>query len=339
VQFISQPEAQARTYARGQAVGVAGDFTYELGHLAKGENYLHESIEIGRELGEPGKTLVGLWQIGIAYAAWGNDANLARQALEDGLHFMENTPPAVQWIVAWLHHCLGVTFMIQEDYVRAQEHCEKSIHIAQDMGDRYLSAYPLAQLGSMLGRQGKFTEARSYLQEALAIEREMGDHKDTAISLLRLGEISCLEGKYEEARSMLEEALSISRKLSWQMGIGNMLYATAFMEQLMGNVTRAEALYKEALPLCMMYGDHVDVANALEGLAQVAAINGDFKRAADLFGASGLKRWYVMDAEHERWIQLVRQSLGDETFDAHQKAGYNLKREKAVELAFKESEE
>jgi tetratricopeptide (TPR) repeat protein len=191
----------------------------------------------------------------------------------------------------------------------------------------------------MLGRQGKLTEAKSYLQEALAIEREMGDRKDTAISLLRLGEISCFEGKYEEARSILEEALSISRELSWQMGIGNMLYAVAFMEQLMGNVTRAKALYKEALPLCMMYGDHVDVANVLEGLAQVAAINGDFKRAARLFGASTLKRWYVMDAEHERWIQLVHQSLGDETFDAHQEAGNNLKLEKAVELAFKESEE
>jgi hypothetical protein len=77
----------------------------------------------------------------------------------------------------------------------------------------------------------------------------------------------------------------------------------------------------------------------LEGLAQVAAINGDFKRAARLFGTSASKRWYVMDAEHERWIQLVRQSLGVETFDAQQNAGYDLKLEKAVELAFKESEE
>src|SRR5262249_46856479 len=67
LQFISQPEAQARTYARAQGVGAAGYFTAELGDPGASEAYFRECIAIGRELGDAGKPLVGLWQICAAY--------------------------------------------------------------------------------------------------------------------------------------------------------------------------------------------------------------------------------------------------------------------------------
>ena len=343
VKFISEPEGQAHTYARGMAVGAAGDFTYELGDLETGKTYLRDAVTIGRELGEMGKTLVGLWLIGISYTEWGGDLEEAHEALEEGLHAMEYTPPRVQWITAWLHHCLGVTLTMQEDYANSREHSEKSIEIALAMGDRYMSIYPLGQLGSVLARQGLLAEGKRHLQEALAVEREMGDRKDSAISLGMLGGIACLEGSYDEARATLEEALQISRELSWRSGVASLLSTLAFAEGLAGNYGRADELYRESLPLCVEYGEQGDVVNVLDGMAQLAALRGQYERAARLFGVSASASkslssalWYVFRPEHERLIQLARRSLGEETFTVLQQAGRTLAMEQVMEFVIRE---
>jgi predicted ATPase/DNA-binding SARP family transcriptional activator len=347
VQFISQPEGQARTYVRGQAIGAAGDFLYELGDLVAGEAHLRESMSIGRELGDAGKTLVGLGIFNAAYIAWAyqrQDLDEARRELGDGLSAMENAPPHVQWITAGLHAFLAITFNLQGDYIGAREHSEKSMNLSRAIGDRYMLAYPLRELGSSLARQGRLAEAKRHYQEALALERELNNRKNTAVLLRALSAIACLEGDYHEARATLEAGLVLSRELAWQQGIGRMLYSLAFAEQLAGHIVRAGELYKESLPLCIAYGDKIDVVSMLDGIAQLAALRGNFENAAHLFGASAQggetdnsALWYVMRPEHERWIQLVRESLGGERFAALEQAGHILALEQAIEFALQES--
>ncbi len=338
LQFLAQPEAQARSLGRAQALDVAGDCIGELGDFVTYDVYCRESIAIARELGDAGRWLVGYQLIDIAYISGvAGDGSEAREALEEGLRAMEGAAPRHRWITGWLHDQLGRTLTRLEDYASAYAHFEESIAIFRAMGDRYMSIQPLGGLGVLLAEQGRLAEGKRYAEESLAIKRELGDRKEISSSLRDLGRIACLERDYDEARALLGEGLALSRELGWQIGIADILATLAYAEQLAGDVVRAAHLYVEALPLSATYKNVLGYA--LDGSAQLEAARGHFETAARLFGGGAARdplkslQWHVMHLGHERWLQATRDALGEAAFAALEQAGRAMTAEQAVAYA------
>ncbi|MFN8499114.1 MAG: tetratricopeptide repeat protein [Anaerolineae bacterium] len=342
LQFLAQPEAQAHSLGRAQALDVAGDCIGELGDFVTYEAYCRESIAIARELGEAGRWLVGYQLIDIAYISGAaGDGSEAREALEEGLRVMEGTAPRDRWITGWLHDQLGRTFTRLEDYTRAYEHFEHSIAIFRAVGDRYMSIQPLGGLGVLLAEQGRLAEGKRYAEESLAIKRELGDRKEVGISLRDLGRIAWLQGHYDEARARLEEGVALSRELGWQMGLADILSTLAYADQVAGDIERALELYREALGLSVTYKNILGYA--LDGLAQLEASRRHFQIAACLFGAATAReslktlQTHLMRSGHEHWMQVTQQALGDETFAALEQAARAMTPAQAVAFALENS--
>ncbi|MFN8472361.1 MAG: tetratricopeptide repeat protein [Anaerolineae bacterium] len=338
LQFLAQPEAQARTLGRAQALDVAGDCIGELGDFVTYEVYCRESIAIARELGDEGKWLAAYQLIDIAYISGAaGDGSEARGALEEGLRLMEGARSRDRWIVGWLHDQLGRTFTRLEDYARAFEHFEQSLRIFRAIGDRYMSIQPLGGLGVLLAEQGRFAEGKRYAEESLAIKRELGDRKETSIALRDLGRIACLQGEYAEAEAALEEALVLSRELHWQIGLADILSSLAYAEQALGDTERALDLYREVLSLSVTYKNIL--GHALDGLAQLEASRGNFEASARLFGAATAReplktlQTHLMRPGHEHWMQVTRAALGEATFAALEEVGRAMTSEEAVAYA------
>ncbi len=134
-------------------------------------------------------------------------------------------------------------------------------------------------------------------EEALALQREAGDIQSVAIYLSNLGEV---------ARDLGEHAAAV-------------------------------AYYREGLGLWADLKDRWNTAATLDGLAGLAAELRRPDAAVRLFGAAAAMRDAAgvplppnERAEHERYLGLAREALGEASFAAAWKAGQSLALEEAI---------
>src|SRR4029077_7040609 len=95
--------------------------------------------------------------------------------------------------IGWVRYLLARTlFVSQGDPSRATSRAEKSLTLMRELGDTWLSAYPLGLLGQMRLVQGDLLAARTMLEKSLTTIAEGtsgldgGDSIELYFSLARL---------------------------------------------------------------------------------------------------------------------------------------------------------
>jgi tetratricopeptide (TPR) repeat protein len=81
------------------------------------------------------------------------------------------------------------------------------------VSDRWGLARALASLGYTVEQLGRFGEAQELCEQSLAIRQELGDQHGMADALLNLGIISWVQGRLDEAQRLFREGLGICRTL------------------------------------------------------------------------------------------------------------------------------
>lgn len=326
---MGRHEALARSHALffadlvERASDEAGtDQTARLDRLEQEHDNLRAALRWSLEAGEGDLAL----RIGsAAWDFWKLRGHLAegRDWLERALAASRDTPPAVR---ARALRGAGDLAAGQGDVVRARQYLERSLVLAEELGDDTGAAESLTRLAALPHREGDlveatrlFTEAlerarrggdpsrvghilaslallsedqglaekaEAYVAEALQTRRKTDDLYVATDALLAQGEISINRAEWDKARRALEEALHQARDAGFADVIS---WATAYLGKLAlgeGRVDEGERLLAEGLAMFQKLGLPVAAAWVMRHLGRAALEQGDPARAEALLGGA-----------------------------------------------------
>jgi predicted ATPase/class 3 adenylate cyclase len=325
-----QEDALARSHAaffaelvEGTSGELAGiDQAARLDRLEQEHDNLRAALRWSLEAGEGDLAL----RIGsAAWDFWKLRGHLAegRDWLERALAASRDTPPAVQ---ARALRGAGDLAAGQGDVGRARQYLERSLVLAEKLGDDTGAAESLTRLAALPHREGDlveatrlFTEAlerarrggdpsrvghilaslallsedqglsekaEAYVAEALQTRRKTDDLYVATDALLAQGEISINRAEWDKARRALEEALHQARDAGFADVIS---WATAYLGKLAlgeGRVDEGERLLAEGLAMFQKLGLPVAAAWVMRHLGRAALEQGDPARAEALLGGA-----------------------------------------------------
>ena len=203
----------------------------------------------------------------------------------------------------------------------------------------------LAGVGSL--RVDHAEQAVTLLQESHSLYESVGDEQGCAQALVFLGGIPLGRGEVERAEEYFERGLQLARRSGNPLSMYVALYHMALAAQGKEEYGRAGRFYAEALMVGELTKDRPHVALAIVGLAECSVTQGNPERAARLFGAAdavlrsmGMSFYplYASSTFHERHLDLTRENLGPETFEAARTEGRAMTFEEAVAEALEDYE-
>lgn len=163
-------------------------------------------------------------------------------------------------LLATVFSSIAILYSYGDDPVQERLFCERSLLIAQQIGDQQRMAYALAFLGDFAYGEGDYVKADALYEEAMALHRIVGDAKGLATMLSHRGDKLAQRGIFLNARALAEEGLALQKQQGdkWLLGISL---------RCLGNVCRLEGDYATATKL---FRETLAVAQALHHKAGIA---------------------------------------------------------------------
>jgi predicted ATPase/class 3 adenylate cyclase len=174
VEALTREGAKSRSIARCRALHSAGQLGFFMGRYAEAQQYLEESLSIGRELGDKGRTAVVLQALGMASLGQGNVA-MARGHLEEALAIARELGnkrelAAALNALAQLHRVEGALNAAEPLY-------EQALELARDLEDRESIAIGLLNLAMVSIARSSGDRAQEMLLDALVIADDIGSKR------------------------------------------------------------------------------------------------------------------------------------------------------------------
>jgi non-specific serine/threonine protein kinase len=189
---------------------------------------------------------------------------------------------------------------------------------------------------------GDMESAVRLLAEARDAFKRVGELSGELFGLFMLGLTLGVSGERERGLSLLDECLSMSVQRGEIFWRGHTLWSIAWVEILHGNVDAAESRGREALEAWRRIGNRGGVAFAVETLSWVCAGRNLYARSASLFGAAAsvwheigtsVDNYAPLGEAHHHYVSIVRESMGDESFEEAFRRGYDMPGELAIDFA------
>jgi tetratricopeptide (TPR) repeat protein len=169
-------------------------------------------------------------------------------------------------------HIMGMTNGLKQ----AESLANQSLALSRAIPDRYMEAYSLWGLGSILTLQGDLEKGIPIVEQSLAIYRSIGDPLGQAIAARWL---SLKTNDPEHSRSLLLESLRLSREMGNLSGIGVCLNLLADKAIRVGDFSSAVGWLEEAKNLHHQLGDRTSEAGVLENFGKVYYWQGDYSKS------------------------------------------------------------
>ena len=140
---------------RARACFSAGHLIVPLGRLEEAQQWLQESLEIYRKIGEDAGRVMAQSMLGEIYA-WRGSFEEAKALGEASLAISRTLDDA--WLLAWVLCRLGTSFFYRNEYALALPILEESLVIFEQEGDKLQVGAHLTMLGGMAFIRGDLTE-------------------------------------------------------------------------------------------------------------------------------------------------------------------------------------
>ncbi|MCU0923381.1 MAG: tetratricopeptide repeat protein, partial [Burkholderiaceae bacterium] len=211
---------------------------------------------------------------------------------------------------------LGHALHLLGDAVRAREHCESGLALAQALGERVLQVQLRCLIANLdLGR-GRPVPALQMLESALAVARECGDGPAQFLALNGLGRLHLGQSRLAAAQQCYLQALVLAEALQdrrWQGGLQGNLGHIAHAQ---GRLAEARDHYARGLALAREVGDrqwagnaHCNLGLVLHELGESVAARTELDAALALARSVGHKRLEAMTLTN---LGLVAEALSDD---------------------------
>jgi predicted ATPase len=241
-------------------------------------------------------------------------------------------------------HCflMAACLQLQGDAEASRQWSRRALVLTEETGDHHLRALCLIMLGAASPYLTAREEAETVLTEAVEVSRGLGFSIALNMALAQLGIIRMREGRLDEAIAMHDETLAIGRQLGGQAATAFALSQLSFDHLLNGEPDVARAYLVECVEHCRTLeelGHREASAYCLEGLSGLARTQGNEVLAAQLLGGSDAIRELIsvpiralMEDLAQEYRRSLRESLGDEAYEAATGEGAALGTGEALEL-------
>jgi predicted ATPase/DNA-binding SARP family transcriptional activator len=330
------PEAYARL------LNHLGRFAADFDRHPDAESILEESRAIWLELGSRGKQ--GLADV---LCFLGMDAQ-HKGNLDQAESFYKKSLAVAQRCnhqrtIAGSMCFLGQIEQQRGQIASARSLYEKSLELSQRTSDLLLISISGGSLGDLFLEQGNYEKAHPLLAQAIEINEKLQFRFGLAASWISLADLHRREGDYVQAEQCLEKSIKVSRDLGMKGRMSYNLYLLGLLALHQNNYLAAVPRFREYFDLDRVLEEKIGLYRFFTGMSAIAAGTKQSERCAILFGAAQLMientSYFRMDpfdrAEFDRHIQIARDQLGNETFNALSKEGHMMSMEQAIELATK----
>ena len=183
------------------------------------------------------------------------------------------------WGAAWLAYHQG-------DYEAADELGNELRILAEPAHDPVTKRNSLTINGMVALAYGRAQEAVAPFEEAVSIMRSLGQSWLLATSLLNLGSACVHAGEEARARPVLEEACALYERLGDQHFAARAALQLAYASIARGDLAHAQSLVSRSLMRFSELGDDWGAVEAIEAAAAVSAAAGEIERSARMTGAA-----------------------------------------------------
>jgi non-specific serine/threonine protein kinase len=237
---------------------------------------------------------------------------------------------------------IGLSHMtyFQGDYASTLVHLEKSLALGREVDDPWAVAFSLFLQALTAAERGDSGEAERLATDAQAAARSSGDLELQALPIFVFAYGAMEQGDYDRASSRLEHALELIRQTGDSFVIGIGLGDLALVRVLQGLYHEAKEFACEGIVLCQQAGDRRGTAWCLESLADALAAQGQAMNAARLWSAAdellssiGLSSPPTYKQVRHRFLDRVKEALGDRAFEAVSSEGRAMSLTQAVQYA------
>jgi len=157
-------------------------------------------------------------------------------------------------ILDWRSRALQV----QREWESAQADAERSLELAESVGDRRLAAHALMQCSLVAERRGDPKVALLYAERSRALAQETGDRQTEARVLNNLGGLSYLLGKPERAVGYLKDAFAAALEVGNDADSAQAVSSLAQVHLRCGAPQLAEEQARHALVILDGRDDYLD---------------------------------------------------------------------------------
>ena len=215
-----------------------------------------------------GEVELGLQLAGALVRFWSTRGLMGegRRWLGEALAASEGVSPAT---LAKAYFASGYAALGEGDFVPAKEAFERSLELAQEIGDRSAEAASLAQLAWLAMSAGQYDEASELAERSTELATETGDKLTASGSLSTLAEIAAANDDYVEAVRLFERGLALRRGLGDKRLIANSLLRLGRAELTREDDERATALLEEGLAVARQVRDTWSISVAVANLGRV----------------------------------------------------------------------
>jgi predicted ATPase/DNA-binding SARP family transcriptional activator len=169
------------------------------------------------------------------------------------------------------------------DIPRAQELLERSLHLFEQVNDRWGTASALSALARTFSHRGEVAHARALIDQSVAIFQELGDRWSVGYTLvIQAFVLHFTQHDYTTARTLYREALPIGNEAEDKSIVATALVNLADLALVEGAYDQAEFPARQALPMFQELGELWQPPRLLRMLSIIAAQRGDEAQAIAL---------------------------------------------------------
>jgi predicted ATPase/class 3 adenylate cyclase len=166
-----------------------------------------------------------------------------------------------------------------ENAIQAEIMHQESLAISRQLGDKFVIAEGLQDLGGLWTEQGKFKEAQAALEEDLALRKELDDQDGIGTALLFLGNLAFYQGDFNRAQQLYEASQVCYRKVNNIEFIGRAFFNLSYLAAVQGDYEEATRLCGQVIALSQEPGFRTHMASAVNFLGYIAWSSGDYELA------------------------------------------------------------
>ncbi|ORW32016.1 transcriptional regulator [Mycobacterium paraense] len=294
------------------------------------EETSQEGWEIADAIGDRFHARSCRWTLGLAQMMKGDLA----QSVEQFEAVTADADAAHDVLFRWgARLSLSLALSFQGDTSAAMATARASLDAAGDLWP-YNEGFSYAVLVTAAAAAGDLaaaTEAIEAAQQRLSPQGELG-----AAIVNPMADVALARGDLVEARRWADQQVAASA--GWHLA--RALTTRARISIAKGEPDQAERDAHKALGCAAECQAHLAVPDILECLGRLAADGLSHRDSARLFGAAdrirhriGVVRFRIHDADHERTLAALRDTMGEQDFDAAWAEGAGLSLDEAVAYA------
>jgi CHAT domain-containing protein/Tfp pilus assembly protein PilF len=181
---------------------------------------------------------------------------------------------------------IGNAHLSQGNNIEALEQYRKSLRISEEIGDKAGIAGSLNNIGLVHQSQSNYPEAVEQFQKSLRIKEEIGDKAGIARSLNNIGLVHQSQSNNTEALEQYRKSLRISEEISDKVGIARTLINIGVFHWSQGNYTLALEQYQKCLRISEEIGDKALIAKSVHNIGVVQRSQGNYTQALEQYRKS-----------------------------------------------------